>query len=456
MNSVERVDLLVRDGTIISLDPERPLSRGSVAVRDGRIVALGPTAEVEAQTRPARTLDAEHHLVLPGLIDLHDHLRNLTPGLSVGEGLKLDEFLRVWWGLLESQGPEEYHAIMLLSCLRLLKAGVTAVADHCYTFHAPGLEEAALAAYAESGIRWFYARGIMTQPYAPICESQAVAFDRIRALAARPELHGRLAIAPVSLRQAPPEVYAASRRLADELGVRLYTHIAETPQEVESCQRDFGKRPIELLHSLGWTGPDVTLVHCVYLSAAEVELLAETGTHVVHCPSNHMKLAKGVTPVPSYLARGINVALGIDQMHDLFTEMRNELLMQGLATLNPAVLKPEQALAMATVNGARALGWGDELGRIAVGYRADLTLVDTRRLHQAPLVDPIYDLVFSVQASDVTDVVVGGRVVVEAGRLVGIDEDAVRERAQRVMYDYLKRVGKAELAPALRLQAAAV
>ncbi|MFQ5517025.1 MAG: amidohydrolase family protein, partial [Acidimicrobiia bacterium] len=199
------IDLRIRGGTVITMDDSRRIVDGDVYVDSGRIVAVGGP---EHRTR--RTLNATGMVVIPGLIDLHDHLRDLTPGIQVGEGLRIDAFLRAMWRLSEHLGPEEFHIGAMLGAARLVKAGVTSVVDHVYPFHRPLLAQPAIAGYEAAGIRWFMARGIMTRPYRPICETAANAFRAIEELAdSLPK--ERLFVAPVSFRQAPPSVFARAR-----------------------------------------------------------------------------------------------------------------------------------------------------------------------------------------------------------------------------------------------------
>ncbi|HEY3209768.1 MAG TPA: amidohydrolase family protein [Actinomycetota bacterium] len=430
------VDLRVAGGTVVTVDAEARVLREDLYVDRGRIMAIGgPPREA------LRTLDATGMLVMPGLINLHDHLRDLTPGIRLGEGLKLDAMLRRFWELSRAAGPDEYRVGAALGTAKLLKSGVTSVVDHLYPFHQAGLTEASIQGYDSTGIRWFMARGIMTRPYRPISESSRRALRAIEDLADGLVPKERLFVAPVSFRQAIPSEYVQARKLADRLGLRVYTHVAETPAEVDMIRKEHGARPVALLHDIGFAASDAILVHCVYLSAAEIRMLAKSGATVVHCPTNHMRLAKGVSPVPKLLDAGANVAMGIDQMDDLFVEMRQEILMQGLHQSNPGVVSPRTSLEMATTRGAVALGLGEDLGRIEVGKRADLVCVDVSTLHLQPVLDPVWTLVHRVHGHDVAHVVVDGDVVVEKGRLTRVDEDALAQEARSVAASYMRRAG---------------
>jgi cytosine/adenosine deaminase-related metal-dependent hydrolase len=380
-------------------------------------------------------------LVIPGLNDLHDHLRDMTPGMA--EGMKIDDLLRFLWKLSETAGATEYRLATALAAARLLKSGVTSVVDHVYPFHKPGLATAVLEGYESVGIRWFFARGIMTKGHEPIVEARDRGFAEIRALIEETGVdRSRLLVAPVSFRQADVDDYVASRALADELGLRLYTHVAETPQEIEATIAEHGKRPVELLVDVGFAGADTVLVHCVYLSDGEIDALADTGTHVVHCPSNHMKLAKGYTPVVRLMDAGINVALGVDMMVDVFREMRLEVLLQSLHERNPSAITPAKAFSMATSDGSLALG-GASPGSIEVGGIADVVCVDMSGFRSQPVLDPLWSLVHRTEASDVTHVIVDGEIVVRDGRLTRVDEDELLAEGLAVIDEYLDRVGLA-------------
>ncbi|MGQ0668792.1 MAG: amidohydrolase family protein [Actinomycetota bacterium] len=431
---VENVTAFVGDGfepSVVDLE-----------IAAGRIAAIRPAGSRERAAPAGAVIDGTGMLAFPGMVDCHDHLRSLTPGLPVGEGLKLDEFLRVMWSTQREMGPAEYRVGALLGTLQRLKAGMTTVVDHCYTFHAPGLDEASIAGYEGSGVRWLYARGIMTRPYEPVCETWEVAERAIRELVAggrvSPE---RMFVAPVSIRQATPDEFRKSRALADDLGCALYTHVAETAAERDAWRTECGASPIHALDDLGFLTDRTVLVHCVLLDDDEIDLLAERAVHVVHCPTNHMKLAKGFTRVPDLLTAGVNVALGIDMMADMLVEMRTEMGMHAAYRLDPNAVDKLDAFRMATRNGARAVGLGEAAGLLEEGKLADLVLLEARSLLQAPLIDPGYALLYATDAGMVRHVVVEGRWVVRDGASTLVDEAALLEEVEDVAEAFLRRIG---------------
>ncbi len=460
-------------------------------------------------TPPGATeIDGKGLLAMPGMVDTHDHLRMLAPGLPIAEGLALDDFLRVMWATQAHMGATEYEVAALLGGVQRLKCGVTTVIDHAYTFHAPGLDQACLRGFNASGARWAYARGIMTRPYEPVCETFDQAADNIRALVetattsssagvtpqagnpqdGRPDAaHAtagalqnpgpgkgprdstithtvtpdRLFVAPVSLRQASPDDYRRAAELAAELDCGLYTHLAETPAELRDWREQTGHSPVEALHHIGFLNERTVLAHCVRVTPDETDLLARTGTSVAHCPSNNMKLAKGVTPVPAMLRAGVNVCLGIDMMSDMHSEMRAELGMQCLHLADPQALSPLDVLQMATWRGARAAGLapgpapatdpaadtqGDtsRAGTLAVGATADITLCQADSLFQAPLVEFHHALVYHTYAPMVRHVMVDGRLVVQHGASTLVDEQALMHEAMAVSKAWRARLDTPE------------
>jgi cytosine/adenosine deaminase-related metal-dependent hydrolase len=250
----------------------------------------------------------------------------------------------------------------------------------------------------------------------------------------------RVALAPCSPFSVTPGLMEDAAQLARRRGVRLHTHLAETTDEEAFCLERFGKRPVEYLEDVGWLGDDVWLAHCVHLDAGEVARFGETGTGVAHCPSSNARLGAGIAPVAALVAAGAPVGLGVDgaasnEAGELGPEVRAALLFARLAG-GPAALTARQALALATVNGARCLGRADELGTLEPGKLADVALwrVDE------DIADPVAALVLGPQRR-VETLLVGGRAVVDGGELRTADEDELARAAARAAARIADRVG---------------
>ncbi|GAA4496427.1 amidohydrolase [Actinoallomurus oryzae] len=425
-------DVLITGGTLVT-GYDAPAA-GDLVVRDGVIAGSpGPAAGAE--------LDARGRLVLPGLVNAHDHLRSMLPVTRRGDTNGLAEMIRSSQLASEVATPEDYRRLTALAAARMVLSGVTTAVDHVYPLHRPGLLGAVAAGHADVGLRAHLAYGLMTNGPAALVDDIDDQVARAVAAADDEVPADRLYLAPVSLRQTSVEGYQAAVRAADRTGLRLYTHIAESLDEVEGCQTEHGVRPVELLHRIGFLRPGTVLVHCVHLSDREIELLAENSVAVAYCPSNHLRLAKGFAPVLALREAGVNVCLGIDGMDDLFTEMRQAVYAQGSAAGRPGALPSAATLRMATGDGSAAIGESVS-GRLRAGDRADVITLRTDRPALQPLADPLQACVQRAHGTDVADVLIDGRLVVRDGRLEGADATELADRAWEVTRGLARRSGR--------------
>ena len=387
----------------------------------------------EAEDGPASR--ARGAALLPGLVNMHDHLRAFLPTGRASEGVPLATAITSSSAVQAVAGPDDYRTLTAISAARQALAGVTSVVDHVYPLHRPGLLEAVVAGHREVGIRGYVALGIMTRGQAGLCTSVAEVANLAERAADQLLPREQLYLAPVSLRQNGATDYAEAAAAADRLGLRLYTHIAETPAEVEACLAQHGVRPLELLHRAGFLRPGTVVVHGVQLTDTEIELIAGTGTIVAYCPTNHLRFAKGVAPVVDLLGAGAAVTLGIDGMESLFHEMRQAAYAQGQAAGDPGALGSALAFEMATAAGAQALRLRPEF------ESGDLVRVDLTAPQFQPLVDPVWSIVHRAGPGDVTEVIVGGYVIVRDGELVLADRFALAEKAAATIRRLAERAG---------------
>jgi cytosine/adenosine deaminase-related metal-dependent hydrolase len=430
----------IAGGTVVTgyAGPERR----DIAIAGG-VLTAPPAGGAELPAVPpaggADVRDATGRLVLPGLVNAHDHLRSMLPVTGRGDTSALADVIAAGQSASAVATAAEYRALTALAAARMVLSGVTTAVDHVYPLHRPGMLAAVAAGHADVGLRAHLAYGLMTEGPAELVG------DLDRQLAAAVDAAGnevpaeRLYLAPVSLRQTSLDGYRAAVATADRTGLRLYTHIAESTDEVERCRAEHGVRPVELLHRIGFLRPGTVLVHCVYLSEHEIELLAANSVAVAYCPSNHLKLAKGFAPVVAMRAAGVRVCLGIDGMTDLFTEMRQAVYAQGSAAGRPGALPSTAAFRMATGEGAAALGQPG--GALRAGEPADLITLRTDVSLQ-PLADPVQACVHRAHGRDVVDVVIAGEPVVRDGRLVRADAAELARRAWEVTRDLARRTGR--------------
>jgi 5-methylthioadenosine/S-adenosylhomocysteine deaminase len=236
-------------------------------------------------------------------------------------------------------------------------------------------------------------------------------------------------------------------QLARERKLIVHTHASENLTEIELVRQATGMRNVEYLASLGLAAPHVALAHCVHLNEAELELLARTGAHVLHCPSSNLKLGSGIAPIREMLEHGISVSLGADgaacnNRLDAFTEMRTAALLQKVVHGADA-LPAARVLRMATIDGARALGLESQIGSLEAGKRADVSVVALDRLHTTPRPDIVSTLVYAAEAADVRAVVIDGELVMRERELLTLDEGEVIAEATREGKELFERAGLA-------------
>jgi len=442
-------DLLVRGGTLLTLDPRaRVLADCDLLVRDGRIVALG--AELEPPPA-ARRLDARGGLVLPGLVQGHVHL-----GQTIFRGLAEDRRLLAWlreriWPLEAAHDRDSAYWSGLLGAAECLLGGTTTVQDIGIGPEAAGL----LEAIAESGLRAVAGKCLMDVGDglpARLAESTAACLDETEALAER--FHGaadgrlRYALNPRFALSCSSELLAEVASLAERRGLPVHTHALEQRDETAQVRARYGGRDeIELFRDLGLLDSDLRIAHGVWLPRRHYGELARRRFSVVHCPGSNLKLGSGIARICRIRRAGIPVGVGCDgppcnNRLDAFEEVRLAARLQALRE-GPGSLPGVEALRLATSEGARALGLESELGSLEVGKLADLVVLDGRRpeLLRAPGVDPHDAVVFGAAAACVRHVAIGGRVVVEEGRLLALDEGRIRREAAAAAARVARRAG---------------
>jgi 5-methylthioadenosine/S-adenosylhomocysteine deaminase len=225
----------------------------------------------------------------------------------------------------------------------------------------------------------------------------------------------------------------------------MIIHVAETKSEVEEISKKYGKTPVDYMESLGLLSPSLIACHCVWLTEAEMDLLARRGVKVVHNPESNMKLASGVAPIPELLARGVTVGLGTDGCAsnnnlDLFQEMDSAAKLHKVHRLDPTVMPSEVVLEMATLGGARVVGLEKEIGSLEVGKKADIIILDLNRPHLQPIYNIISHLVYSATGADVRDVIIDGKMIMQDRKLLTLDEEMIMNKMQEIRGEILRRV----------------
>jgi 5-methylthioadenosine/S-adenosylhomocysteine deaminase len=428
---MQEVDILIHAAWIVPVEPPGALLEDHcVAVQDGRIVAVLPTAQAPARYRAKSEVRLDRHLLIPGLVNLHGHAA-MALMRGIADDLPLMTWLRdhVWPAEAKHVGDEFVHDGSLLAAAEMLRAGITCFND-MYFF-----PEATARAALRAGIR--ASLGVIAVEFPSAYATDAAAYLH-KGLATRDSYRGEellsFCLAPHAPYTVSDETLARIATLAEEIDAPVHTHLHETLEEIAQGVAQHGVRPLERLRRLGLVGPRLIAVHAVHLEQAEIELLAREGASIAHCPSSNLKLASGIAPVAACLAKGITVGLGTDgaasnNRLDILGEMRLAALLAKGATGDARAVGAHEALRMATLEGARALGLEARIGSIVPGKAADLAAVDLSSPETLPCFDPVSDLVYAAGREHVTHVWVAGEARLAERRLAGIDEDEIRAKA---------------------------
>ncbi len=427
-----QASLRIDAGWIVPVQPTGVvLADHSLIVDADRIIDIVPTPEADARYRTQQHTSLPGHALIPGLVNLHTHA-----AMTLLRGYADDLPLMTW--LSDYIWPAEKlwmsHEFVLdgsrLACLEMLKGGITCFND--MYFYAEATVDAAI----EAGQR--VAAGIIV-----IDLPSAYAADPDGYLQKGIDLRDRLRHEPlVSFCLAPHAPYSIGDRslekvmtYADQLDLPIHIHIHETDEEIQQSIEAYKVRPLERLRLFGLLGPQFIGVHAVHLLDDELDMLAEHGCHIAHCPSSNLKLASGMAPVARMLSRGTNVGIGTDgaasnNRLDLWEEKRLAALLAKGASGNPEAIPEHQALRMATLNGAKALGLDDRIGSLEIGKQADIVAVDMSGANTQPCYDVVSQLVYSAGRGEVSDVWIAGRQVLSGHRCLSLDEAAVLHRAR--------------------------
>ncbi len=426
-------------------DQRREIADGAVFIRGRVIEEVGRTDEVKGSAD--EVIDLRRHVLMPGLVNTHHHMfQALTRAVPSAQDSTLFPWLRALYPIWARLTPEHVHVSALTAMAELVLSGCTTTSDHLYLFPRGTRVDETVQAAEEIGVRFHVTRGAMSvgeslgglPPDDVVEREDEILVDMRRVIEAfhdpGPTAMRRVALAPCSPFSVSRDLMRETGSLARAYGVRLHTHFAEDANDVAWMRERYGVSPAEYLDELEWLGPDVWLAHAVHVDGPAVERLAGTRTSVAHCPSSNLRLAAGIAPVRRLREQGVAVSLGVDGSASndgghLLLEARLAMLLQR-SMGDAGAMTARQALEIATIGGARALG-RDDIGVLAPGQAADLVAYDVDRLPFAGAgADPVAALIFCAPVNvDIS--VVNGRILVRGGRLLTVDVDGLVERHGR-------------------------
>lgn len=456
------VDLVIRGGWLITMDPTRTVYRNGMVAIDGEIfTAVGSELDIGSRYVGRKEIDARGNVVIPGLANGHRHILSTPRGASPEGLVTLEVLRRLFYPSFEALTEEDMHIYAIHHAAEMLRFGQT-------LFEEPGCSylDAVMEGIARVGIRcrtgpwtWDYggpSGGTLPSDWLKMDTATAVkrleeGIEKVRAFG-NPRIRDAVTIEGVGT--CSDELNIAAAELARDADSICVLHKATSEQEVALELEAFGHRPLEHMYRIGALNEHVFLNHMTSLEPFEVDMVAETGARISHNPSSALRLAKGTTQTgkwPELLNAGVIVMLGTDaenasNYHDICRSMHLAALLSRDSRRDPTVMPAETVLEMATINGARAMMWEDEVGSIEVGKQADLVMFDTNDFDWRPLHNPVTNLVYNTTGHSVDTVVVGGDVLLRGKEFLHLDGEDIREKAEAVERRILTEIG-VEAAP---------
>lgn len=430
MNKVERI---IRADYVITMEGSLPvITDGAVALDGSTIADVGPFAEISKKYHSEYVSDGKHRVVFPGLVNTHTHAA-MVYFRGLADDLPLMDWLEkhIWPAEMKWLTAEFVSDAVELACLEMLKSGVTTYTDMYF------YQDTAGDKLAHTGMRAVLGSGIIDFPWRDYAQTPDDYFRNAETLIEKFKGSELVTpcVAPHATYTCGPDNYRRAKELADKYRVPLHTHLAETQFEVAECRKRYGKSPVEHLDAIGVLSERVSAAHCVWLTEREIDILAERRVGVSHCIESNLKLASGIAPVPGLLKAGVRVGLGTDgaaSNNDLsiLGEMSTAAKVHKAVSGDPTVLDAKTVLKMATIQGADILGLGDVIGSLKPGKKADIVVADLNKPHLSPIYDIYSHIAYCLRPSDVETVLVNGRVVIDQGKPVTIDEVDVLARAR--------------------------
>ena len=419
---IDSIEILFSNADIITMDDKHPTIRdGYVGVRNGKIEYVG-------SERPAvsvkRIIDCRERILMPGLINTHAHTA-MCVMRGYADDYKLNEWL--YNKVLPVEARLDERSVLAgfrLGAAEMLRNGTTSISD--MYFFQPAVAELAL----ELGIRVSLSNGVVA------IDPAGFDYNKDRSIVETIELirswhgsgNGRIR-ADVSIHAeytSFPDIWRFIHSIAHKYGLITHLHLSETLSEHEECKKRYGKTPARIFSDEGVFDTPVLAAHCVYIEPDDMDLMAQKGVSVSHCPVSNLKLASGIADIRSMILKGINVSLGTDgccsnNSNDLFEEIKLAALLAKGLSKDPSAVTAYQALKLATVNAAAAQGRAGQIGSITQGYDADIILLNTEHLNLTPIYDPISAVVYSGRGADVCLTMVQGRILYENGAFNSVD-----------------------------------
>jgi len=433
MMKKETLDFLVIGEYLLSMEnTEQIIKNKAVAIKNGKIVDIGTRKELVEKYDVKREIGGNNKVVMPGFVNTHTHAA-MVYFRGIADDLPLKVWLEKYIWPAESKwlGEDFIKDATELACLEMLKSGITLYND-MYFF-----EDSSAEIIKQVGIRAVLGAGIIDFP-TPQAKTTQEYFEKAEAFINKWITDELIlpSIAPHAPYSCSLLTYEKSLNIAEKYHIPIHTHISETKWEVEKIKNKYGKTPVEYLAINGLLDHRMIAAHCVWINDSEIEILAEKNVKVAHCIESNLKLASGIAPITKMLKAGIKVTIGTDSAAsnndlDMLSETSTVAKLHKAVSEDPTAINARTALLMATKWGAEAVGLGDKVGTLSKGKEADLIIIDINKPHLMPIYDIYSHIVYAAKSSDVETVMVKGKLLIDNGNPLTIDEKEVLEKTHK-------------------------
>ena len=425
-------DLIIKGKYVLPMDKDLSIIEDGMAVVSGnKILQAGKAEDLKNQYSADETIDCGNSIVMPGLVNTHTHAA-MAYFRGLADDLPLDE----WWfnhirpAEINFVKPKFIKKASELACLEMIKSGITFFNDMYY------FSEVTAEVCKQVGIRAMLSDAII--------DFSAPSYKNVNeAISLFKEFYNKyrddelinVSIQPHTIYTCCRKTLIKTKELAQEFNVPVHIHVSESEKELKDCKKEHGKSPVEYLDEIGILSDKVIATHNVWLSDNDLEIYKNKGVKASHCPISNMKLASGIAPIFKMLEMGINIGLGTDgaasnNTLDLFSEMRTCALLHKVNNLDPIVMNAREVVKMATAGGAKVLGLENKIGSLESGKRADIITINLDKPHLTPIYNPFSHLVYCVEAQDVENVIINGKVIMRDRGMKTINEEKVLREAQ--------------------------
>jgi len=431
--------ILVKNGLLVTVNNKSDVFKGDILIDNDKITII----DKNITDNNAEIFDASEYIVTPGFVQTHVHLcqtlfRNLADDHSL-----LDWLEKKIWPFEGQHTPESLRLSAKMGISELMLGGTSTILDMGTVHHMDVVFEE----IEHSGIRAISGKTMMDAEnnIDSLRESTDEAIQSSCDLLEKwhNQANGRIkyGFAPRFALSCTTDLMKEIGNLSDKYNVIYHTHASENKDEIKIVQDEFGKRNIEYFKELGITKPNLCVAHCIWLDEYEKQILQDTGTKVLHCPSANLKLGSGIAPIPEYINRGINVSLGADgapcnNNMDVFTEMRHAALIQKPVN-GPQSMPAETVFRMATIEGAKALGLESEIGSIEKGKKADLAFIKRDQVQTLPFENIYSKIVYSTQSNSIEHLIIDGNWVVSNRQLQNYDISVILREINKKNTKYI-------------------